>query len=158
VQGGATLDDIPDGLTGGSIMERFRLIQGAAARQRSSQRHPLHVAGQIVWKDARGTTRLSRVVTRDVSETGVAVDCVNGAPIPLYRLVYFQVDRNDRQHSSLPEALRRNAVLAAVYRVAACSGDTGAPAGYALRLLIEPTSQAVGSAMMESSERVSCAV
>lgn len=139
-------------------MERFRLIQGAAARQRLAQRHPIQVSGQIVWKDARGTTRLSRVVTRDVSETGVAVDCVNGSPIPLYRLVYFQVDRNERQHSSLPEPLRRNAVLAAVYRVAPCSENTGAPGGYALRLLIEPASHSAAAGMMTDSEPVSCAV
>lgn len=118
-------------------MDRFRLVQ-ASNSQRAAERRRVQVSGQLVWKDARGTTRLSRVVTRDVSETGVAVECVNGSPIPLYRLVYFQVDRQERQHSSLPDALRRNAVLAAVYRVAPCSEDTGAPGGYALRLLIEP--------------------
>ena len=120
-------------------MERFRLVHGVQPRQRASERRPLQVSGQIVWKDARGATRLSRVVTRDVSDTGVAVDCVNGSPIPLYRLVYFQVDRNDRHHTALPEPLRRNAVLAAVYRIAPCSADTGTPGGYALRLLVEPS-------------------
>jgi hypothetical protein len=96
------------------------------------------VSGQIVWKDTRGTTRLSRVVTRDVSESGVAVECINGSPIPMYRLVYFQVDRAERNNSALPEALRRNAVLAAVYRVGESNGSTGVPGGYALRLLVEP--------------------
>jgi hypothetical protein len=137
-------------------MKPFTVVHGGASQQRAAERQQIHVAGQIVWKDARGTTRLSRVVTRDVSETGVAVDCVNGSPIPLYRLVYFQVDRNERQHSSLPEALRRNAVLAAVYRVAPCSEDTGAPGGYALRLLIEP--QAMAMKAMLDPEAVSCAV
>ena len=121
-------------------MERFRLVQGVQPRQRVAERRPLQVSGQIVWKDARGATRLSRVVTRDVSDTGVAVDCVNGSPIPLYRLVYFQVDRTDRHHTALPEPLRRNAVLAAVYRIAACGADTGTPGGYALRLLVDPSS------------------
>lgn len=138
-------------------MERFRLVQGGAPQLRTAERRPIQVSGQIVWKDSRGTTRLSRVVTRDVSDTGVAVDCVNGVPIPLYRLVYFQVDRNERQHGSLPEALRRNAVLAAVYRVAPCSEDTGVPGGYALRLLVEPQAMAVGPAMAQA-EAVSCAV
>jgi hypothetical protein len=119
--------------------QRFRLVQGGSTRRsRSAERRPVQVSGQIVWKDARGTTRLSRVVTRDVSETGVAVDCVNGAAIPLFRLVYFQVDRHDRQHTALPEPLKRQAVLAAVYRVSDCSEETGSPAGYALRLLVEP--------------------
>jgi hypothetical protein len=103
-----------------------------------AERRPVQVSGQIVWKDARGTTRLSRVVTKDVSESGVAVDCINGTPIPLYRLVYFQVDRSERNNLALPEALRRNAVLAAVFRVGDTNGATGAPSSYALRLLIEP--------------------
>lgn len=124
-------------------MERFRLVQGAQGRQRIAERRPVQVSGQIVWKDARGTTRLSRVVTRDISESGVAVECINGTPIPLYRLVYFQVDRSERNNIALPEPLRRNAVLAAVYRVGDTNGATGAPGGYALRLLIEPQSPAL---------------
>ena len=139
-------------------MERFRLVQGVAPQQRAAERRPIQVSGQIVWKDSRGTTRLSRVVTRDVSDTGVAVDCVNGSPIPLYRLVYFQVDRNERQHGSLPEPLRRNAVLAAVYRVAPCSEDTGIPAGYALRLLVEPQAMSSAPVLLGDGEAVSCAV
>ncbi|MGE5812949.1 MAG: hypothetical protein ACM36C_00530 [Acidobacteriota bacterium] len=125
-------------------MERFRLLHGGQAGHRTAERRPVQVSGQIVWKDARGTTRLSRVVTRDVSESGVAVDCINGSPIPLYRLVYFQVDRSERNNIALPEALRRNAVLAAVFRVGETNGATGAPGGYALRLLLEP--QAIATA------------
>lgn len=140
-------------------MERFRLVQGTHGRRRLAERRPVQVSGQLVWKDARGATRLSRVVTRDVSDTGVAVDCVNGSPIPLYRLVYFQVDRNDRQHSGLPEPLRRNAVLAAVYRVAPSAADTGAPGGYALRLLVEPHGLATpASDPVPGAEAVSFAV
>lgn len=120
-------------------MERFRLLHGGQGRQRVAERRPVQVSGQIVWKDARGTTRLSRVVTRDVSESGVAVECINGSPIPLYRLVYFQVDRSERNHAALPDPLRRNAVLAAVYRVGETNGATGSPSDYALRLLIEPS-------------------
>ncbi len=119
-------------------MERFRLLHGGQAWQRAAERRSVQVSGQIVWKDARGTTRLSRVVTRDVSESGVAVECINGSPIPLYRLVYFQVDRSERSNTALPEPLRRNAVLAAVFRVGETNGATGAPSGYALRLLVEP--------------------
>jgi hypothetical protein len=130
--------------------QRFRLVQGSSTRQaRMAERRPVQVSGQIVWKDVRGTTRLCRVVTRDVSETGVAVECVNGMPIPLYRLVYLQVDRNDRHHAELPEPLRRNAVLAAVYRVSPCSEETGMPGGYALRLLVEPRTAAASQVESE---------
>jgi hypothetical protein len=120
--------------------QRFRLVQGGQARleKRTSDRRRVQVSGQIVWKDARGSTRMASVVTRDVSEHGVAVDCLNGTPIPLYRLVYFQVDRGERQHADLPPALRGSHVLSAIYRVDPCSAETGVPGGYALRLLVEP--------------------
>lgn len=134
-------------------MERFRLVQGGTQRQRSADRRRVQVSGQLVWKDGKGTTRLSRVVTRDVSETGVAVDCVNGSAIPLYRLVYFQVDRSDRQHDALPEPLRRQAVLAAVYRVGPCREETGAPGGYALRLLVDPHALASAAPVANIPER-----
>lgn len=140
-------------------MERFRLLHGGQAGNRKADRRSLQVSGQIVWKDARGTTRLSRVVTRDVSESGVAVECINGSPIPLYRLVYFQVDRSDRNQSALPESLRRNAVLAAVFRVGETSGATGSPSEYALRLLVDP--QVVTSARpyrVEVEEEIPAAV
>src|SRR5678815_2442462 len=74
--------------------QRLRLVQGghqSRGEKRTSERRSLAVAGQIVWKDARGNTKLVEVVTRDVSEHGVSVECTNGAAIPLYRLVYFQV-------------------------------------------------------------------
>ncbi len=121
--------------------QRLRLVQGAhqSREKRTSERRLVTVPGQIVWKDARGTTRLASVVTRDVSEQGVAVDCVDGAAIPLYRLVYFQIDREVRHRPDLPAALRKPNVLSAVFRVGPCSEVTGAPAEYALRLLVEPT-------------------
>jgi hypothetical protein len=120
--------------------QRLRLVQGAHARtdKRAAERRPLNVPGQIVWKDARGTTRLASVVTRDVSEHGVRVDCLGGTPIPLYRLVYFQVERDWRSRDDLPEPLRKANVLSAVFRVGPCSQATGAPSDYALRLLVEP--------------------
>ncbi len=120
--------------------QRLRLVQGAHARadKRAAERRRVNVPGQIVWKDARGTTRMASVVTRNVSEHGVSVDCLGGTPIPLYRLVYFQVERDARGHSDLPEPLRRSNVLSAVFRVGPCSQATGAPTDYALRLLVEP--------------------
>jgi hypothetical protein len=121
-----------------------------------AERRPVQVSGQIVWKDARGTTRLSRVVTRDVSDSGVAVESINGTPIPLYRLVYFQVDRSERNNLILPDVLRHNPVLAAVFRVGETNGATGAPSGYALRLLVEPPLAA--SRRYELAEPVSQAV
>jgi hypothetical protein len=120
--------------------QRLRLVQGTFARadRRILERRPLSVPGQIVWKDARGTTRVASVVTADVSEHGVRVECRGGVPIPLYRLVYFQVDRSARDCEELPVPLRRSNVLSAVFRVGPCSQATGAPTDYALRLLVEP--------------------
>jgi hypothetical protein len=120
--------------------QRLRLVQGGQARseKRSAERRPLEVPGQIVWKDVRGTTRIATVVTRDVSEHGVSVDCLGGTPIPQYRLVYFQVDREARNRADLPLALRKSSILSAVFRVGPCRQSTGAPSDYALRLLVEP--------------------
>jgi hypothetical protein len=125
--------------------QRLRLVQGTPTRvdeKRAAARHQLAVPGQIVWKDARGTTRMASVVTRDVSESGVSVECLQGPAIPLYRIVYFQVDRGARTREDLPPALRGSNVLSAVFRVGACSQRTGTPAEYALRLLIEPQRRA----------------
>ncbi len=124
----------------------LRLIQGTPQRRerRLRERRPLRVPGQLVWKDARGATRLARVVTRDVSDLGIAVDCLEGSSIPLYRLVYVQIDRAARESTpALPEPLRRPAVLSAVYRIGPTSEATGLPGSYALRLLVEPESTAM---------------
>jgi hypothetical protein len=120
--------------------QRLRLVQGVQPRteKRTSERRPLAVPGQIVWKDARGNTKLTSVVTRDVSDHGVSVQCLNGSAIPLYRLVYFQIDREARHRPDVPDALRKPNVLSAIFRVSDDSRATGSPSSYALRLLVEP--------------------
>jgi len=120
--------------------QRLRLVptSGSRSETRSSERRRVSVPGQIVWKDAKGSTRMVPVVTRDVSEHGVAVECQISTAIPLYRLVYFQVDRDARHSAELPALLRKSNVLSAVFRVGECSAVTGAPTEYALRLLVEP--------------------
>jgi hypothetical protein len=84
---------------------------------------------------------MASVVTRNVSETGVSVECLEGPAIPLYRIVYFQVDRSARSRTDLPPALRGSNVLSAIFRVGDYSQRTGKPAGYGLRLLVEPKSK-----------------
>lgn len=120
--------------------QRLRLVQGGQTRieKRAAERRRVAVPGQIVWKDARGTTRMAPVRTKDVSDLGVSVECLGGMPIPQFRLVYFQVDREERNRSDLPDVLRRASVLSAVFRVGECLQTTGAPGDYALRLLVEP--------------------
>ena len=141
--------------------QRLRLVQGGnpnRSEKRASERRQLAVPGQIVWKDARGTTRMATVVTRDVSESGVSVVCVQGSAIPLYRMVYFQVDRAARGRADVPVALRQPGVLSAVFRVGECSQQTGAPAEYALRLLVEPrTNRAAGVAPWDATPEIKTA-
>ena len=84
---------------------------------------------------------MASVVTRDVSETGVSVECLEGPAIPLYRIVYFQVDRSARSRQDLPPALRGSNVLSAIFRVGDYSQRTGKPTEYGLRLLVEPKSK-----------------
>ena len=122
--------------------QRLRLVAGNRYEKRNEDRYPIAVPGQILWKDAKGNTRMANVVTRDVSVHGVSVDCQGGTPIPLYRLVYFQVDRASRDRADLPAPLRKSTVLSAIFRVDPVSNDTGAPTGYALRLMVEPERRA----------------
>jgi|SRR5829696_106034 len=135
--------------------QRLRLVQGGQqprSDKRTSERRNLAVPAQIVWKDARGNTKLTEVVTRDVSEHGVAVECLNGAAIPLYRLVYFQVARDARHRTDLPPALRKPNVLSAIFRVGSDNQVTGAPCEYALRLLVEPARAAQAAAAPAAGE------
>jgi len=125
--------------------QRLRLVQGGHQPHRDkrmSERRSLAVPGQIVWKDARGNTKLTAVMTRNVSEHGVSVECLNGTAIPLYRLVYFQIDRQARHRPDVPDVLKKPNVLSAIFRVGDDNRATGAPAEYALRLLVEPARSA----------------
>lgn len=106
--------------------------------ERSSERQPVALPARLTWKDASGAVRFISVVTRDISEAGVFVECEAGAAIPLFRLVHLQVERSNRGAESLPMRLREGRVLSAVWRVAPCRRSTGTPSGYALRFLMDP--------------------
>ena len=113
-------------------------LGGNYTTQRQAPRHPIVVPARLIWKDARGTTRLTTVRTHNVSNYGAFVECLSGSAIPLYRLVELQIDPFIRSRSDLPPSFRQSRVLAAVYRVGPCQQATGAPASYALRLLVKP--------------------
>lgn len=106
--------------------------------QRASERRNLSVPARLTWKDASGAVRFASVMTRDVSDAGVFVECEAGAAIPLYRLVHLQIERSFSHADQLPSRLREGRVLSAVWRVAPCRRSTGTPSGYALRFLVEP--------------------
>jgi hypothetical protein len=106
--------------------------------RRIAERARIIVPGRLTWRDSRGMTRFATIVTRDISESGVYLECRGSDAIPLYRLVYLQLERGARETDGLPPALREGRVLSAVYRVGPCEPATGTPSGYALRLLIEP--------------------
>ena len=113
----------------------------AATRQRIGARRKVRVPGRLTWRDSSGTLRFVSVVTSDVSDLDVFVECQVPASIPLYRLVHFQIERGARECDQLPASLKNGKVLSAIYRVGAYRAATGTPHGYALRLLVEPTSQ-----------------
>jgi hypothetical protein len=111
---------------------------------RIGNRKKVSIPARLTWRDATGTLRFVSVVMRDVSEVDAFVECQVPALIPLYRLVHFQVERPVRD-GELPMALQDGKVLSAVYRVGPHKTSTGTPMGYALRLLVEPTSVAQSS-------------
>ena len=125
--------------------QRLRLVQGkgGAVEKRSAERRKVQVPGQIAWKDGRGQTCIAAVVTRDISEHGVSIECRTGLVVPLYRLVYFQVDKHARNRPDVPATLRKQSVLSAVFRVGPSNETTGTPTEYGLRLLVEPRIPAV---------------
>ena len=106
---------------------------------RAGNRRKLTVAGRLTWRDANGMLRFASVVTRDVSETDVFVECQGPASIPKFRLVHFQVERSAQNRPDLPAALRAGKLLSAIYRVGPCESTTGTPKGYAIRLLNAPS-------------------
>ena len=92
---------------------------------------------RLTWKDQRGATRFASVVTRNVSEYGVYVECQSAVSIPMFRLVQLQLERTIREDDDLPVSLRTGRVLSAVYRVS--PGTTsGRPQCLALRLMVDP--------------------
>jgi len=58
-------------------------------QKRTAERHSVAVPARLTWKDQYGTTRFASVITRNVSEFGVYVECHSPVSIPLYRLVQF---------------------------------------------------------------------
>ena len=115
-------------------------------RHRRLERQPVNVTGRLTWRDARGIPRFATVVTRDVSADGVYLECRGGEPIPLYRLVFLQIERDERATAVLPPALKDGRVLSAVYRVGPSEPTTGMPSGYALRLLVDPRAMDMAAA------------
>ncbi len=103
--------------------------------KRGSERRAVTLPARLTWKDQRGTTRFASVITRNVSDFGVYVECDAPVSIPLYRLVQFQLER-DTKCEIVPYTLQHGRVLSAVYRVSPPS--TSRPQGLALRLMVDP--------------------
>jgi hypothetical protein len=113
-----------------------RSTTSLASNQRAVERRAVSLPARLTWKDQRGTTRFATVVTRDVSDFGVYVECQSPVSIPLYRLVQFQLERDVRDGDALPRALQQGRILSAVYRVTPPSSSK--PQGLALRLMVDP--------------------
>jgi hypothetical protein len=111
------------------------------AQQRCAERRAIALPARLTWKDQRGTMRFATVVTRDVSEFGVYVECQTPVSIPLYRLVQFQLERDARESDAVPGSLRHGRVLSAVYRVTPPSSSQRQ--GIALRLMVDPKQRQV---------------
>jgi hypothetical protein len=107
------------------------------ANSRGSERRVINIPVRLTWKDQSGTTRFASVVTRNVSDVGVYVECPTPLSIPLYRLVQLQIERDVRDVDALPDPLQQGRVLSAVYRVS--PPEASKPQGLALRLMVAPS-------------------
>jgi hypothetical protein len=92
---------------------------------------------RLTWKDQRGATRFASVITRNVSDYGVYVECLSPFSIPLFRLVQFQLERDAREQDPIPSSLKQGRLLSAVYRVTPAT-PSGGRQGLALRLMVDP--------------------
>jgi hypothetical protein len=104
---------------------------------RTAERTNIMLPARLTWKDQRGSTRFASVITRDVSEFGVFVECQSPISISKFRLVHFQLERDVRDIDGLPDSLRQGRLLSAVYRIHAPT-RTGGRQGLALRLMVDP--------------------
>ena len=111
---------------------------------RIGERRKIALPGRLTWRDASGMLRFASVLTRDVSDVDVFVECQMPASIPMFRLVHFQLERQGRDLADVPAVLQGK-VLSAVYRVGPYKSSTGTPQGYALRLLVEPRCAAMSA-------------
>jgi hypothetical protein len=113
------------------------------ANTRSNERRAITLPARLTWKDQRGATRFATVVTRNISDYGVYVECPSPVSIPLFRLVQFQLERDAREADALPGSLQNGRVLGAVYRVSPPQGSR--PQGLALRLMVDPRRMAAST-------------
>jgi len=113
------------------------LSSNRGSENRSAARRAIALPARLTWKDQRGTTRFASVVTQNVSEFGVYVECQSAVSIPMYRLVQFQLEREVRDAELVPSALRQGRILSAVYRVSPAN-RSGKLQGLALRLMVDP--------------------
>ncbi|MEQ1728206.1 MAG: hypothetical protein ABL982_07470 [Vicinamibacterales bacterium] len=103
---------------------------------RIAERTNIMLPARLTWKDQRGSTRFASVITRDVSEFGVFVECQSPISINKFRLIHFQLERDVRDSDGLPESLRQGRLLSAVYRIT--PPNSGGRQGFALRLMVDP--------------------
>src|SRR5436853_760261 len=85
--------------------------------KRTVERRSVSLPARLTWKDQRGATRFASVITRNVSDHGVYVECRSIVSIPLFRLVQFQLEAEARDGDHVPDSLRQGRSLSALYRV-----------------------------------------
>jgi hypothetical protein len=124
-------------------VKHMMMTDRTARVERAAERMAITLPARLTWKDQRGAMRFASVVTRDVSELGVFVECQSAVTIPLYRLVQFQLESPARDAAGVPAALRNGRVLSAVYRVSPAKPSSDHRQGFALRLMIDPRRLAV---------------
>ena len=89
----------------------------SSLNKRSGERCAIMLPARLTWKDQHGNARFASVVTRNVSEFGVYVECQSPVSISLFRLVQFQFERDVRVKEALPESFKQGRILSAVYRI-----------------------------------------
>ena len=58
-------------------------VKPPTTNKRAAERRSIVVPARLAWKDHRGISRFASVVTRDVSDYGVFIECGPSLSIPL---------------------------------------------------------------------------
>jgi hypothetical protein len=130
------------------------VMRPATTQKRAFDRRSVTIPARLTWKDQRGATRFASVIARNVSEFGVYVECQSAVSIPMYRLVYFQFERDVRESDGVPATLRQGRTLSAVYRITAPT-TAGTRQGLALRMMIDPKRIAAAAPAAQTLARAS---
>ena len=118
--------------------------------RRTAERHPVALPGRVTWRDSRGMTRFASVVTRDVSDSGVYLECRGRRCHPALQAGVSPVGtRHPRARRASSAVARRPRAVGGVP-----GGSLRTDDGHAVWLCAPPAGRAVAASASTSRRRL----